>query len=415
MFPLRPYVRPLCAVALSALLMGCPGPSSPPRRGEGAQAMAPSQREDAQLDPPEEQDPCGGRFATPLPGEIYGGAPPPGGRLPEFRHPPRRHIMVTCAAFSPDDRLLLTGYHVTAQPHEPGYCQYVRLWDVASGQEVRVLKGHRDRVTSVAFLPDSKRALSASVDGTWRLWDVTTGRCLWVLAGGGLGPALPADGRQVLRWTGGAGQDSRLRLWDVDSERLLRTFDGDAAQPSALALSPEGKLALTVPIFGYPDDTLRLWDLTSGRVAREFEKGQVWGPPVAFSPDGKLAIAGKRGKDQTETYLVLWDVTTGTEAQRFLVPGSMVDTVAFTPDGKHLLAGAADSTIRRWEVSSGKELWCIQPGGTSAFAFSRDARLAFAAVGAEPPPVAGEPGLRLRIYDGTSGALIRALAAPAGQ
>jgi WD40 repeat protein len=48
--------------------------------------------------------------------------------------------------------------------------QTVRLWDVASGQEVRTFSGHKGLVGDVAFGPDGKSAVSGGRDRTLRLW-----------------------------------------------------------------------------------------------------------------------------------------------------------------------------------------------------------------------------------------------------
>src|SRR5690348_7653787 len=62
---------------------------------------------------------------------------------------------VTALAFAPDARLLATG----------GTDRTVRLWDVASGREVRRLTGHKDAVCAVAFLAGGKTLVSGSTDG----------------------------------------------------------------------------------------------------------------------------------------------------------------------------------------------------------------------------------------------------------
>ena len=52
----------------------------------------------------------------------------------------------------------------------------LQLWEVATGQELRSLKGHAGRSTRVAFHPDGKQLASGGADGTVKLWDVTAVR-----------------------------------------------------------------------------------------------------------------------------------------------------------------------------------------------------------------------------------------------
>jgi WD40 repeat protein len=51
----------------------------------------------------------------------------------------------------------------------------IRLWDVASGEEMNVLRGHDDAVNSVAFSSNGGQLVSASADQTIKLWDVNNG------------------------------------------------------------------------------------------------------------------------------------------------------------------------------------------------------------------------------------------------
>ncbi|MCY3019106.1 MAG: hypothetical protein NTW87_08775 [Planctomycetota bacterium] len=78
----------------------------------------------------------------------------------------------------------------------------MKLWDVATGRELRTFSGHTDGVFSVAFSPDGKLALSGSWDKTLKLWEVATGR-------------------------------------------ELRTFSGHDGQVMSVAFSPDGKAALS--------------------------------------------------------------------------------------------------------------------------------------------------------------------------
>src|SRR5262249_35861241 len=80
---------------------------------------------------------------------------------------------VTSVAFSPDDQYAVTG----------SLDKTARLWDVATGRQVRQFVGHRDGVTSVAFAPDGHYVLTGSLDKTARLWDVATGQQVRLFAG----------------------------------------------------------------------------------------------------------------------------------------------------------------------------------------------------------------------------------------
>jgi WD40 repeat protein len=67
---------------------------------------------------------------------------------------------VTAVALSADGRRALSG----------GLDQTVRLWAVATGQELHCFTGHADVVSGVAFSPDGRLALSGGADATVRLW-----------------------------------------------------------------------------------------------------------------------------------------------------------------------------------------------------------------------------------------------------
>ena len=76
------------------------------------------------------------------------------------------------------------------------------------------------------------------------------------------------NGQYVLSGSG----DKTLKLWEVASGRLIRTFEGHSRAVNSVAFSPDGRYALS----GSDDKTLKLWDVSSGRKIRTF-KGQPAG------------------------------------------------------------------------------------------------------------------------------------------
>ena len=281
-------------------------------------------------------------------------------------------------SFSPDGKYLLIDDGPT--PH---------IWDVATAQMVLTFTGHTDEAFP-AYSPDGKYVFTSSLDQTARLWDAATGKQIRLFEGpmGRLSSAAYSlDGKYVAA----GSEDQTIRVWDAASGKLVRHFPGIAADLGGVygvAFSPDGKYLLS----GGQGGIAQLLDIASGQLVHAFLSPQlpiVW---VTFSPDGKSIASANF--DNTAR---LWPVQTVTGA---LVLSGHTDGVvqaSFSPDGKKVVTASRDGTARIWDTLTGKELLrftghtdqvlgaIFSPDGNTVFTASADgtARLWDAATGNE--------------------------------
>jgi WD40 repeat protein/transcriptional regulator with XRE-family HTH domain len=246
-----------------------------------------------------------------------------------------------------------------------------RLWDLATGETIRIFSGHTGVIDGIAFSPDGKTLATGSADHTIRLWDVASGETIQVFSvpTGEVGDvAFSPDGQSLVSTTGGP----TALLWDVASGQTVHVFTGHSELVIGVAYSPDGKYVLT----GSLDDTARLWDVANGQTVRVFtgHSGNVGG--VAFSPDGKYAVTGS-----DDHAIKLWEVATGQLVREFSGHRGGVTGIEFSPDGQLLLTGSSDRTARLWDVATGQTIRVF--GGNTAVlqdaAFSPDGKFVAAA------------------------------------
>ena len=136
-----------------------------------------------------------------------------------------------------------------------------------------------------------------------------------------------------------------VKVWDVRTRQLLRTFEKNLYGVNAVAFSPSGN---EVAVGGKDYWSFKLVDAASGRTIRKFEGHEGEIHAVAFSPDGRLLAAGD-GRGLTK----LWDIASGRLVRDLAGHGQAVRAVAFTPDGRQVLTAGFDTSIIVWDVATG--------------------------------------------------------------
>jgi WD40 repeat protein/tetratricopeptide (TPR) repeat protein len=345
--------------------------------------------------------------------------------------------IVSSAAYSPDGRRVATADSsrvqlwdaVSGQPVGPAHIGQVlgiafspdgtylavagkdaiaRVWEVASGREVRSFSGHTEYLWSVAFSPDGKRLAAASHDGTASIWDVASGQRLNTMRGH-KGPvfaiAFSPDGKSLAS----ASEDATAKIWDSASGRELHSLASGGMAVRDVAFSPNGK-RLAMASF---DKTVKIWDAVSGRdlLSLEGNSSSVFG--VAFSPDGKRVAAA--GLDKS---VRVWDAASGKAQLTLLGHTDIVTHVAFSPDGDRLLSASADSTARSWDLTSSSELPTLSghTGEVRDVVFSPDgAHVASASADATARVWALDTGRELRAIIGHQAAVNGVAFSPDGK
>jgi hypothetical protein len=161
-----------------------------------------------------------------------------------------------------------------------------KLWELASGRESWILKGHTDRVKSAAFSPDSQRVVTASEDGTAKVWEVATGRELLTLRGHSKdinAVAFSPDGLRIAT----CSRDETAKVWEAGSGQELLTLNGHTAVINSLVFSADGRRILT----GGEDQLAKVWESTTGRELLTLRGSSATINSVAFSPDGQWIVA----------------------------------------------------------------------------------------------------------------------------
>lgn len=242
---------------------------------------------------------------------------------------------VYSVAVSPDGKLLATG----------SFDKTAKLWDAATGQELRTLAGklgHTNLVLGVSFSPDGSSLATVSTDNSLKIWDIANGKpaSLFAHAAGVTRVAVSTDGKLV---AAGAA-DGTIRIWTVLDGKLMQTLTGHTGAVVGLGFAPNG---LTIYSAG-ADKSLRYWTAATGVSLGTV--GVTHADITGFWVNPGTGIVMVATSDGA---LKLFPAALPVLPKPLAAVPATVTAMTLSNDGATLLVATDDKKLRSWNTATG--------------------------------------------------------------
>jgi len=246
----------------------------------------------------------------------------------------------------------------------------VKLWEVETGRELRTLTEHPGRAISYAYSHDKKYLAINYSDGEIQIWEVEIGKCIQTLheetSDGYSNFFFSPDGRYLVVSSSQSIQDGdykvywdkTIKLWDIVTGGWAKTLSWSSDCYIGLVVySFDGEYLANIT-----GCAIEICKMKTGEFVKILtdESYTVNADSVAISHDSKyLACSYSDGIDHVNGIVKIFEIETAKLTKTLTGHAKKISSVSYTPDGKYLATGSEDSTLKVWDVGSGKCLTTI--------------------------------------------------------
>lgn len=224
-----------------------------------------------------------------------------------------------------------------------------------------VMKGHRGAISGLAFQRDGQQMVSASADGSVRVWSVPGGQLIRTIElDAGPATAFAASSDRVVTGHG----DGTVAVWDSDSGSKRASFKHSDATITAVVFAGSGDRIAAAG----QDRIVALWDVSRPQAPEHLLEGHDGVVrTIAYSARGPFVASG-----DADATVKLWRANDGDLVRTYRGLGDAVAVVTFDPAGRSLAAAGADGSVRLWSTYSNRLRWRLKAheGRLSSLSFA---------------------------------------------
>ncbi|KAG8793800.1 hypothetical protein FRC12_001572 [Ceratobasidium sp. 428] len=212
----------------------------------------------------------------------------------------------------------------------------VRVWDLTTGNCLYILRGHTSTIRCLKVLDSRPVAVSGSRDTTVRVWDIARGRQTHILQG-------HTDSVRCIEVSGNlvvsGSYDATCRLWNVDTGECLRVFRGHYHEVYSVAF--DGELVAT----GSLDSHVRIWSASTGDCIALLQGHTSLVGQIQLLGN-TLVTGGSDGR------VIVYDTATLETVHRLSAHDNSVTCLQF--DGRYVVSGGSDGFVKMYDMKTGQ-------------------------------------------------------------